>query len=260
MSDAALATTGVAPIEAVPDSKKQRACDICAELIDVAAKYCTKCESYQSGKPCRLCGKYMPPRAVRCPACETFQDMRRWIPGNTVVLALLVSLISVIGTVAPAVVKLVNYHSKTTGLVLGTEIDPKVDGSKSILWVRAFNSGGRPSLIRDAELNLAPVRASVDIEILNMKDAQAPASGKTDLRLFADKVNLNPGQTKKCLLELLAKTDVTLTLIVDESDRLGRAIPSQRIPLTVRANSTLGKGLREWTAQRIKGESGGGCQ
>jgi hypothetical protein len=201
----------------------------------------------------------MPPRALRCPACETFQDWRRWIPGNTTVLALLVSLISVVGTVGPAIVKLVNYHSKTTGFVLNTEIDPKVTNSQSILNVRVLNSGGRASLVRDARLNLAPVRASVDLEILNMKDTQVPASGKSDLRLFADKVNLNPGQTKKCVLDMLAKTDVTLTLIVDESDRLGRTVPSQTIPLTVRAKSTLGKSLREWTAQRIKSDDGGGC-
>lgn len=250
----------VAPtvIEAVPESKKQRPCDVCAQLIEVEAKYCTHCESYQNGKPCVLCGKYMPPRAACCPACSRFQDWRRHLSGDTAVLALLVSLFSVAGAAIPAVMTAWNKRSQTTAMVLKTDIDPKVS-SKSIIFVRAINSGGRPALVRDVQLDLKPVKASVDLEILNMEDTEVPGANKTDLRLFAEKVTLDRGQSKKCVMDMLARTDITLTLVVDERNRLGTTIESQKIPAVIRGNSRLGESLREWTAQRITEDSGGGC-
>src|SRR5258706_4824057 len=91
------------PIAEVPPLPKKR-CNLCAKEIEFEAKKCVACGALQDAKDCVACGARIPPAAGRCGSCSTFQGWRRMIPGNALVLTLLLSLISVITAIAPGVI------------------------------------------------------------------------------------------------------------------------------------------------------------
>src|SRR5687768_14537023 len=92
------APSGLAPVPPPDDTK---GCRICAARIHIDAAKCTTCDSWQDGKECLVCGGWIAKAAIRCGECHTYQNWRRRIPGNEVVLALLVSLFSVLSTAIP---------------------------------------------------------------------------------------------------------------------------------------------------------------
>jgi hypothetical protein len=55
-------------------------------------------------KPCSTCHEPIHPKARKCKVCETYQDWRRYLQVSSLVLALLVALVSVVGWTAPVVV------------------------------------------------------------------------------------------------------------------------------------------------------------
>src|ERR1051325_10965290 len=77
----------------------QAQCRTCRMPMPEGTQRCPTCSAFQNETVCESCGLAMPANAKRCPECKTFTGRRRWIQGSEVVLALLISLFSVIGAV-----------------------------------------------------------------------------------------------------------------------------------------------------------------
>src|SRR5687768_6879214 len=102
-------------------------CQLCGSEIDPSARKCLECQAYQDGRECVSCGATLPRAATRCAGCKTlqsgdachscgatiekgsrgcgcgaWQNWRRFFSGLEVTIALMLSLVSVIGaTVGP---------------------------------------------------------------------------------------------------------------------------------------------------------------
>lgn len=238
------------PVE-VPREALKRPCQVCAEIIDRTAQRCNKCESWQDGKSCKLCGMWIPKAALRCGKCEAFQDWRGRLPANALMLSLIVSLVSVVGAVAPALLNILSLPSDTAVIFLdGSKIHDDVDPTKRSIVVRALNGGGSSSIAKRATL-LLPKAEPVELEIGNPGDSQVPANGKTDLKLTADKVVPQKDATANEIYAALCTAEVTLQLHVDERNRRGKFKP--RVPPV--ETTVPGPKLHEWLTDKIEVQS-----
>ena len=162
----------------------------------------------------------MPASAKRCPECKTFQNWRAYIPDSQVVLALLISLISVVSAVAPAAYSAWNNRSDAYVRVIGHSID-----SKPVLLVLVANNGGRPALVRRASLvgKGLPI-GSTELDILDPTQKLVLPSKATMLRLRPANFEINTSVDLDRLLELLPKGEVTVSVEVEETGRLGSRV------------------------------------
>jgi hypothetical protein len=220
------------------------------------AKFCTECKTYRDGKNCKSCGRWIPLGAQQCAECHTFQDFRRFAPGNAVVLSLLLSLISVISAVGPALLNLINFRSETTGFLIGSEFDPAVSRDKHVLVVRLMNSGGRASFVSDASLDLTTVGGGVvPLEIINNRDRQVRERAQTDLKLFADDSAFTVAQgTIPEVIAGLCSAKVSVVVTVGEENLVGSIHEaSRRIPAP-------GRSVRLFVARRLTGKDPEDCK
>lgn len=160
----------------------------------------------------------MPATANRCPECKAFQNWRAHIPGSEVVLALLVSLISVVSAIAPAAYKAWNNRSDAYVRVIGHSI---IDGDANpVMLVLVANNGGRPALVRGATLTGKglPI-APTPLTILDPTQELVLPSKATMLRLTT--LEINTPMKRDALLQLLSKGEVTVSVDVEETGRLG---------------------------------------
>ena len=241
------ATAPSGPV-AVPPPDDMKRCRICATKIALEAVRCTTCESWQDGKLCLVCSSWIPKSAFRCGTCNTFQDWRRRIPGNEVVLALLVSLLSVLSTAIPAILYVVRLPSDTTAVVLDPEYDPEISSTKRVLLVRAFNAGGSSTIVRGATLDLANVNAAaVELSNKTPRNSEVPAGKQTDVKFFASVVRPSQGTTKEKVASLLCTESVDLLLQVDEQTRFGKFVPLAE-PMRV---AISGRQIRPWILDKM---------
>lgn len=242
---AATASSGLVP---VPPSDGKTPCRICATRIPIDGAKCTTCGSWQKGKPCLVCGIWMPDSAIRCGECSSFRNWRRYLPVNEVILALLVSLFSVLGTAIPVVVRVIRLPSDTTAIVLDSELDKDISTTKRVLIVRAFNAGGSSSIVRGAKLDLTNVSA-MPVELSNEtpKESEVPASKQADLKFFASVVRPVAGATPNAVAKLLCTRSVTLLLNVEEQTRFGKYVFRPE-PLRVTIG---GRQVRPWVLDKM---------
>jgi hypothetical protein len=195
----------------------QDECDTCGLPIPENARRCPECKAFQDGRPCRSCGVPMPAAAKRCPECKTLQNWRAHIPDSQVVLALLVSLISVVSAVAPAAYNAWNNRSDAYVRAIGHTID---NDSNLVLLVLVANNGGRPALVRGASLvgKGLPI-GRTPLTILDPTQKLVLPSKATMLRLTT--LQIDTPMTRDSLLELLPKGEVTVSIDVEETGRLG---------------------------------------
>jgi hypothetical protein len=232
----------------VPPPVNTKACVICAARIHIDAMKCTTCDCWQVGKACLVCGTWIAKSAARCGECKSFQNWRRVIPGNEVVLALLVSLFSVLSTAIPAILYVLRLPSNTTAIVLDPEFDRNIAQTKRVLIVRAFNGGGSSSIVRGAKLDLSKVRAAT-VELANQtpRQSEVPAFKQTDVKFFAQVIRPAAGATAGTVAHLLCSQPVSLLLYVDEQTRFGRFVPRTE-PLRV---SVAGRRIRPWVLDKM---------
>lgn len=202
----------------------QGECDACGMPIPENAKRCSGCKAFQDGRPCRSCGLTMPASAKRCPECKAFQNWRAFVPDNQVVLALLVSLISILSAVVPAAYKAWNNRSDAYVRVIGHTVD---NDSNPVLLVLVANNGGRPALIRGATLvgKGLPI-GSTPLTILDPTQELVLPSKATMLRLTT--LDINTPAKRDALLALLPKGEITVSVEVEETGRLGRRFTRQQ--------------------------------
>jgi hypothetical protein len=182
MSELPVPEERVQPLAVAPPPK----CAVCAREISPDAKKCIACGEYRNGTPCRACGHLMPPLVKRCNNCKAFQDWRGNIGGIEVVLALVLSIISVVGALWPTLLKLLTMSSETVVRVAGTRSDPNVSDYNKLLVMAAINSGGRDALIKEVKLDLSSAGIEpIRLDIVNGDKSLVPANGSVTLDLWA---------------------------------------------------------------------------
>ena len=258
MNEAAEAPkSGSGSLEAVPPVPKVP-CVLCASPIDAAARVCLTCKGYQAGKACVACGKWIPARADDCTECKASQKWwRRFITLDATVLALLISLISVVSSVGPGIIRMINHGSQTSGFVIGPEPDPQISKQKDVLLVRATNSGGQPSIVSSAHLDLMAAGGGiVALEITNRRDKVVAANGSTDLKLFAadDDFKIAPDAKAKVMANLCSQP-ATLHLQVEEKSAFGGGERNRDVSLPIDV-----KTIRSWAGQRLTSTEPEACQ
>ena len=174
------------------------------------------------------------------------------IPGNALVLTLLLSLISVITAVAPGIIAFVNRPSRTSAVFIGTAPDPAAAGTANDLFVvRVDNSGGLPSVVERAQLQYRAVGlGTASMRIVNFDQMEIPANGKAHLKLDLENVQIPATATYDQVAEQICRTNATLEMRVQERDRWGTLHPAGD-PLKVELR---GKEIRDAVLQRMAGE------
>lgn len=139
-----------------------KTCLNCGAFLPSSARYCKSCENYQGpGKECVSCGGYIPDRAKICPKCDSVQAFRGFVNVSQVTLSLLIALLSVLGTVGPAVKGFLTPNHSQTRLEL-IEV-----GEDFRLLLLASNSGNRTSYLRSVRIEFKEFpRADRSLSIL----------------------------------------------------------------------------------------------
>jgi hypothetical protein len=244
-------------------------CVVCGEQIADTAARCKHCKASQTSLACRLCGAFLAKGARYCNECKTYQGWRSAIPGNALVLSLIASVLSLIGLLAPQVLKFLDLRSKTSGYFLDTRIDKPASGSEddSVILVTVTNEGLRPARVEHASLNFGTPRIlDADLEILNRDALVIPPKDSRDLKLYADAlliVGWPAADAKKAVLDqakadlgkALCEAKVTLSVTVVERNRLGNLEPERDIGPLPFVRGTA----RKWVFERIGGDDPGDC-
>jgi predicted nucleic acid-binding Zn ribbon protein len=211
-------------------------CLVCGEAIAAGAKKCVKCGAFQNGSHCVSCGLPIPPGAVRCKECKAYQkgrtcescgaslpaDARRcseckkiqgWLsfaPQSEMALALILSIISVLSAVLPALYKAWNHRSRSYIRILG----PAADG-KSLL-IAVGNDGSRPAVVQSLAMEFDGIRLEnvPAMEILN-REAQLILPEKSVVLQIT-------------VFDLVAKKGVSIENVPDDLDK-GRITVKARI-------------------------------
>jgi ribosomal protein L40E len=175
-------------------------------------------------KFCRVCGEEIFEQAVKCKECDSYQDLRRFIPGSEVVLALVVTLVSLVAAVGPKIAELLNHRASTTIRVLGTQ---PVPASQPIILVSAVNTGGQPALVRTLALEFSapdkqpgklkplPLARAV-LRVLNPDACLLMPNRPVVLHATMDGLSLLPGGTKAEVDRMLDSGQLYLSASVEE--------------------------------------------
>lgn len=177
----------------------------------------------------------MPSGAIRCPTCTTFNDWRRVIPKSEIVLALIVSILSLLAASVPPVLRWWDDRSRTAVHVMGIENVDQMDGERRVaiitILVKATNTGVRPSMIRAARVQLT-TDVRIPMTIYEFKNLYLEAGKSADLHLLCPSASA----AGAILPKDLATHDVTVSLDVDENTR-GTYAPASSPPADeVKAN------------------------
>lgn len=242
---------GSAVPKAVPPAPETKVCKGCGNGIPIAATLCKDCKTPQYEKPCRTCGALIPLSATVCNACKGFQDWRRRVPGDQVVLALLVALLSVLSTLLPQLMKFINLPSRTTGFFVESAL-PSFSQDHSMLTVRLMNEGGRPSEVESARIDfgvqgLEPVP---ELEIVDRRRMIVPPRGKSDVNFFIYDLPHSPATQKDVdrVANLLCTATVNIYVSVRERSRVfGTRQPAKEID----AIQIPARIAHDWVVERL---------
>jgi len=249
------------PLPVAPPSGK-KPCPVCGNEIPAPAIKCTECDSPLGGKACVSCGAPMPPNAERCWRCQSFQNWRRHISVNQLTLALLASILSIAGLLAPQVLHFINLRSRTSGFFL--DID-QVKNERHFIIVRLTNGGGRSSQVEDARIDFkrtvkdpSRVQGTV-LDVMNRSAMIVPAAGTVDLELYADNLTFvgapiggdsaSDNNYKRDVAKDLCTTDAVLTINVRERDRLNRLEKPQPVTIAMTRDT-----MEMWVLERTTGQ------
>jgi len=237
-----------------PDDGKKK-CVVCGERIDKDALRCNNCKMYQQLKNCSVCNVLIPARALRCNDCQSFQGWRSALPSNQVVLALLVSLVTVLTGGIPLASNFFARGSQTTMVFKNLAQDkPLINNDKLLLVVKVRNYGGTLSRVDSAELDLSPLKlGTIKLSLANREDQDVAANGQTELKLYAPQIlGSDKGEkTRKALIELpdLCTTKLPLKVTVYETNIWGRF---RKEPVDL-SDNLEGHQLIDWLWERYLG-------
>ena len=211
------------------------ACSNCGILLPPNAVHCNSCQRYQAGEHCPNCGALKPAGDLRCAKCQAFTDWRRLVPRSEVVLALGLSILSMLAAVIPPAVRWWRDRSDTEIRVLGVEDYMPTEGDLSasvpMIRVAVTNTGTRPSFVRSATISFGQALGigNLPLEIAEVRERSVRPDEISYLHLSSRSFT-----GKAFDSNVLHAHDVTIALDVEETLRLGgRQVESR--PDTVRA-------------------------
>jgi hypothetical protein len=171
------------------------------------------------------------------------------------VLSLVVSLLSVMGTALPAIVDLMNLPADTVVVFLdASKIDPSIDPTKRVIDVWTLNGGGSSAIVRSAKLIL-PHSQDVELEVGNLKDSLVPPKGKTTIRFLSERVDAVKGCSGGDIFAALAQGTAKLEVEIDERNRWGTFV--RRNPPV--HTDVPGVKLKDWLRDKTDVTATKGC-
>jgi hypothetical protein len=208
---------------ALTSKKPGEPCQVCASELKPGAKKCNECKSYQDGTKCRSCGYLMAPGSARCSVCNSYQNWRRLVPDGQILLALAVTLLSLLTAFVPHVYEVWNYRSKTMVRVLGLKERTVGLSKEYIVLAEVLNTGGKASIVR---------RAWIEFKGLGLNTQEATIENPDKMMVLPNQpviLNLSVGglskiDTKMLHADILKKIEtgqVAVTLEVEETNRSG---------------------------------------
>lgn len=115
-----------------------------------------------SRKNCAVCGERIAGSALKCIHCDSFLDWRRHLQFSTSVLALLVALVSVTATTAPALHGI--WKGNNSAIEVGGLVS-KGRPAPGSLVIRVANNGTRMPMKADAYIDVGEVRTSFGVDV-----------------------------------------------------------------------------------------------
>jgi len=217
-------------------------CVICASDLDPRARKCVKCDAYQDGRHCKACGLTIPAEAIICPSCKTLQvgatchacgetidegarrcsaceawqkGFRRYFAVSEVTLALIASIIAVLGAIITPVANYFGNRSATSIRVIGdaTYRGPNDVTEEQTISVLVVNTGKRESMFQRAEISFDDALGAVTpttLELMNKGDVFIEPGSHKYLHFTATVRCKKKDSTKKGVPKTdVKKTDVT---------------------------------------------------
>jgi hypothetical protein len=215
-----------APLKCPECKEYQGECRNCGQGVPRDARRCNGCKAFLTGPECWSCGAPVPMKA-RCGVCNSVQGaIRRWFPDSQIALALLVSLISVLGATLPRIAGAWSYGSETRVRLIGTEKvkqqENGIEVETNAIRIAASNSGtGYAAVVRKAEISFD---AALEIE-----PAELDVANPEDTLVLAEKTSIvkwvrgeglsraRKSKTRDEILRLLPEKNVTVTVWVEET-------------------------------------------
>jgi predicted nucleic acid-binding Zn ribbon protein len=264
-----VSTQSAATLPATPE----KPCPICGKQIPNSAIKCILCDSPLGGPACVTCGAPIPLKAKRCWQCDSFQDWRKRIPGDNVTLALLLSILSIIGILAPEILHFINLRSRTSGFFLDADHENKKYAGQHFITVRLTNDGGRSAQVEEdrgaARIDFKRTvsdRSRVlgaDLDIVN-RGAMIIRAGRTvDLALNADNLtfvgapaddapSIQKDNYRHQIAQDLCTTDAVLTINIRGRDRFNRLEKARPVTMAMTRDK-----MNAWVLERTIGNPQG---
>lgn len=229
------------------------ACRYCGQAVSSGAKRCNACKAFTQGNDCWSCGAPVRPSA-RCGVCNSAQGkIRRWLPDSQITLALLVSLITVLGATVPRIVQAWNYGSDTRVRLIGTEkVQEEENGIEvetTAIRVAASNSGkGYAAVVRKASITFdeAYQLEPADLDVANPEETLVLAEKTSIVKLVLSgglKASADSAMTSADRLALLRDKNATITVWVEETR------PFHKPSLEPRFDSVAGGQLHDFIVE-----------
>ncbi|HEV3236124.1 MAG TPA: hypothetical protein VGZ25_03995 [Gemmataceae bacterium] len=160
-------------------------------------------------KLCLTCAEPIRKAALKCRFCGSYQDWRRRLPISSTILALIVALVSVIGSTAPVVVGL--FRAKTAAF----RFSPP-EFSQGVVTVTASNVGSLPARLSYAAITIPQKRGAQPYIFMLEADGTAidQTVGPGDAKILTFKFDI-----KKYDPPRLSAKDAPCTLEIFESVR-----------------------------------------
>jgi len=139
--------------------------------------------------PCPVCRESIKPGAKKCIRCTSALDWRRWLGVSETTLALLVALISVVGSTGPRIVELLTPRYSDLRLVLRPPVYQN-------LQLDAWNKGNKPSYLVSASIS-AKLKDGSSVAPIYLNNLGPPAVQAGQEVLFS--FGLPPAEVPKFL-------------------------------------------------------------
>jgi hypothetical protein len=203
-----------------------RECVSCGATLPRAATRCAACKTLQTGAACRSCGETIEPLSRRCGGCGAWQNWRRFFSGLEVTIALLLSLVSVIGATVGPVLTAVTNRSRTSVRVIGdaTFAPAGAAESKRVVRVLVVNNGRKPSMVTGARIAFHDIDAAAQLTIANRDETFILPDQHVYLLLSTDRIDRIGTTDHKGVCRQIDKGTITIELAVEETGFRGKFI------------------------------------
>jgi hypothetical protein len=223
-------------------------CVSCGATMPRAAARCVGCKTLQSGDACRSCGTTIEKASRRCGACSAWQNWRRFFTGLEVTIALVLSLVSVIGATVGPVLNTVTNRSRTSVRVVGDDTYMATGAAemKRVIRVLVINNGRKPSMVKSARIRFNGIDAKAcDLVIANRDQTFIPADKQVYLQLAADHIDRVGTTARAVVSQQIEKGTITVELAIEETGWRGSFVDDTA------SHTTPASRVKNWMARYV---------